>query len=465
MNVRPHAVIHRRASAVGIVMLTLAFIGPDACTTARAQGGHAANQPPAQGTGTPGSRRAYRAPHMQGHYSPYPVRDPTAGERAVVAGRVYRSVLDEWARWAETTPRPGGAPPDLEARSRLERTERLGSWSLRWQEAEDNAARSLAARYQSLTDHLGRMTDLEEGRPWHDSRPANGKPVDPLPPRVSAEAARFFRPIDEWEIDRIGPTHFLSERPLNPLGVAVSPAEQVEIAGRVYGAILDEAVNRFLAFRRDGERRREEVAVFDALLAERLGFWSELWRQSQELAVGDLSSRSATVPVPAVRARFAGPGGPMSPIRSHIERMRELESGRFLDDALGRPGRSTAAPVDMTRFREFAEVARFFRIEAESRLPGAAGPKDTFDTASSQAATAGRIYHAILDGAARRYRESPDVRLAFDSRLAERLATWSIRWARAEIAPTRAVPHNSPPSGCTSRAWRHWRTADRSATH
>ena len=88
----------------------------------------------------------------------------------------------------------------------------------------------------------------------------------------------------------------------------------------------------------------------------------------------------------------------------------------------------------MTRFREFAEVARFFRIEAESRLPGAARPKDADDAASSQAATAGRIYHAILDGAARRYRESPDVRLAFNSRLAERLAAWSIRWARAEIS-------------------------------
>ena len=201
-----------------------------------------------------GQPSCLRAPHMQGHYSPYPVRDPTAGERAVVAGRVYRSVLDEWARWVVTTPRPGGGPPDLEARSRLELTERLGSWSLRWQEAEDNAARSLAARYQSLADHLGRMTALEEGRPWRESGPANARPVDPLPPRVSAEAARSFRPIDEWEIDRIAPTHSLSERPLNPLGVAVSPAEQGEIAGRVYHAILDEAVNRFLASRRDGEQ-------------------------------------------------------------------------------------------------------------------------------------------------------------------------------------------------------------------
>jgi hypothetical protein len=51
-----------------------------------------------------------------------------------------------------------------------------------------------------------------------------------------------------------------------------------------------------------------------------------------------------------------------------------------------------AQPVDMTRFREFAEVARFFRIEAESRLPGASRPKGTDVTDSGQAATAGGIY-------------------------------------------------------------------------
>ena len=93
----------------------------------------------------------------------------------------------------------------------------------------------------------------------------------------------------------------------------------------------------------------------------------------------------------------------------------------------------------MTRFREFAEVARFFRIEAEGRLPGASRPKGADVTDSGQAETAGRIYRAILDGAARRYREAPrrrgpaDVRLVFDPRLAERLAAWSVRWARARI--------------------------------
>ena len=96
----------------------------------------------------------YAAPPVRGSYSPYLVKDPTADERAAVAGRVYRAVLDEWVRRAMTPPRPGGGPPDVEARSRLELVERLGPWSLRWQEAQDNAAKSRAARYQALSDHL-----------------------------------------------------------------------------------------------------------------------------------------------------------------------------------------------------------------------------------------------------------------------------------------------------------------------
>ena len=123
----------------------------------------------------------------------------------MVAGRVYRAVLDEWVQRAMTTPRPGGGPPDVEARSRLELIERLGPWSLRWQEAQDNAARSRAARYQALSDHLGRMSALEDGRFLRETGQAAGGPVEPKPPRVSAEVARFFRPIDEWDIDRIVP--------------------------------------------------------------------------------------------------------------------------------------------------------------------------------------------------------------------------------------------------------------------
>ncbi len=260
-------------------------------------------------------------------------------------------------------------------------------------------------------------------------------------PRV----ARFFRPIDEWDIDRIVPTLLQSERPLNPQGVAVTPAEQVEIADRVYHVILDDAVDRFVASTGGGATRREELAIFDAVLAERLGFWSDLWRQSQDVAARDPSWRSLTVGdrsagVASAVARTAGLGERTATIRSHIERMSELENGRFVDDALKRAGRSAAGPVDMTRFPEFALVVGFFRIEAESRLPGATRPKGNDVTDFGQAVTAGRIYRAILDGAAHRYREAPraggalaDVRFVFDPRLAERLAAWSIRWARAQI--------------------------------
>ena len=90
MNVRPLAATRRRASAVGTTVLVVAFIAAAGQTIALAQGAH-------------GRQRASRtiarnaATISGGRYSPYPVMDPTAGERAVVAGRVYRAILDEWA--------------------------------------------------------------------------------------------------------------------------------------------------------------------------------------------------------------------------------------------------------------------------------------------------------------------------------------------------------------------------------
>ena len=273
-----------------------------------------------------------------------------------------------------------------------------------------------------------------------------GRPVESKPPRLFAEIARFFRPVDERGIDRVVPELVEFERPLNPRGVAVTPAERVEIAGRVYRAILDEAVDRFLASPRAGEARPDEAAIFDAPLAERLGNWSDLWRQAQDDAATDTSSRSAAARNGSARlalagTRLAGPDALPATVKSHIERMSALESGRFLDDALKRAGRPAVEPVDMTRLREFVDVARFFRIEAESQLPEPSRPKGTDVTASSRAAAAGRIYQAILDGAARRYLAIPraggapaDARSVFDPRLAERLGSWSIRWGRAQAA-------------------------------
>jgi hypothetical protein len=437
MNVRPLAATRRRSSAVGITVLVVAFIAARGQTIALAQGAHGGNGRPAQPLETrnnPGGR-----------YSPYPVMDPTAGERAVVAGRIYRAILDDAAQRAMTPPRPGLAAPDVEARFNLEVIEQLGQWSLRWQDAQDNTARSLAARYQAMSDHLGRMSALEEGRFLRETGHGTGEPVRPKSPRGSAEVARFFRPIDQWSIDQIVPTFLQSERPLNSKGVAVTPAEQVEIADRIYHLILDEAVDRFLASPRGGDTRPDELAIFDAVLGERLGFWSDLWWQSQEVAARDPSGRLPAVGdrstrVPSAGARSAGLVSAVPTIRSHIERMSELESGRFVDNALKRAGRSAALPIDMARFPEFSEVVRFFRIDAESRLPGAARPKGTDATDSGQATTAGRIYGAILGAAANRYRAAPrageaiaEARPALDARLAERLAAWSIRGARAQI--------------------------------
>ena len=230
------------------------------------------------------------------------------------------------------------------------------------------------ARYQALADHLRRMSALENGRFLRETGQVNGVQVEPEPPRGSAEVARFFRPIDEWDIDRIVPTLLLPERPLNPQGVAVTAAELYQTAGRVYHVILDEAVDRFLALQPGGETRRDDVPIFDAVLAERLGFWSDLWRQAQDVAARDPSWRSPAVVDRSARvsavARTAGPDLGTATIWSHIERMSELENGRFVDDALKRTGRPAAQPVDMARFREFALVVRFFRVEAEESAAG-----------------------------------------------------------------------------------------------
>jgi hypothetical protein len=230
-----------------------------------------------------------------GRYAPYPVKDPTAAERAALAGWVYRIVLDEWAHQARTPPHPAGEPPDVETLYDPELAERLGLWSRRWQEAQENAEKSLAGRYQAFSDHLARMSSLEEGRFVREATQRAGlptnRPVVSKPSRSFAEIARFFRPVDESGIDWIVPglAHF--ERPLNPRGVAVTPAERVEFAGRAYRAILDAAVTQFLAAPPAGAAHPEMAAIFNAHLAERLGSWSELWFQAEDAAVTRPDSR------------------------------------------------------------------------------------------------------------------------------------------------------------------------------
>jgi hypothetical protein len=54
--------------------------------------------------------------------------------------------------------------------------------------------------------------------------------------------------------------------------------------------------------------------------------------------------------------------------RAHLDRMRGLESGRSVQDALREAGRPGDGPLDVTRLGEFVEVVRFFRLDAQSRL-------------------------------------------------------------------------------------------------
>jgi hypothetical protein len=118
--------------------------------------------------------------------------------------------------------------------------------------------------------------------------------------------------------------------------------QRAEVAGRVYRVILG------------GEARRHLVeppgapAVFDARLAERLGEWSLRWMEAARNAGG----RPARIEA----------------VRAHLERMRGLESGRSLYDALGEAGRTGDRALDLTRLGEFIEVARFYRLDAESRF-------------------------------------------------------------------------------------------------
>ena len=115
-----------------------------------------------------------------------------------------------------------------------------------------------------------------------------------------------------------------------------------EVAGRVYRAILRGEARRYV------DQPPGAPAGFDARLAERLGEWSVRWMEAARNAGGRA-------------ARFEA-------VRAHLERMRGLESGRSVYHALGEAGRPDERALDVTRLGEFVEVARFFRLDAESRL-------------------------------------------------------------------------------------------------
>jgi hypothetical protein len=125
--------------------------------------------------------------------------------------------------------------------------------------------------------------------------------------------------------------------PLDP-----TAAERAEVAGRVYRTLLRGEARRSLA------QPPDAPAVFDARLAERLGEWSLRWMEAARNTAGRA-------------ARFEA-------VRAHLERMRGLESGRSVQDALREEGRPGDRPLDVTKLVDFTEVARFFRLDAESRV-------------------------------------------------------------------------------------------------
>ena len=417
MSVRSLETTRRPTLAIGIAMIAVAtvFLGNGQGRAHAQGGGRATNQRPNQGLGNSNSLNPYSAPQTPGRFWPLPVKDPTAAERAAIAGRVYRTLLDAWSQRALAPTGTRESQSDEVEFSSRELAERSGQWSLRWQEAQDNAAKSLAGRYQALSDHINRMTVLEDGRFLRGAGKAAVVPArrsaEPEPPRLFAEIARFYRPVDGRGIDRVVPQSVEDERPLKSPGIAVSPAERVQIAGRVYRTILDEAVARYLATSPAGAARPVDDSAFDAILAERLGYWSDHWRHAQDDAVmapdaRSSSVRNASARLASVGTQLGGPAARRAAVVSHIERMSALEGGRFVRDENNRAGRPAVEVVDMTRLREFVEIARFYRIEAESRLPEASRPKGRDVTAPSRAASAARIYQTILDGAARRYRET-----------------------------------------------------------
>ena len=142
-----------------------------------------------------------------------------------------------------------------------------------------------------------------------------------------------------------------------------------------------------------------------------------------------------------------------------------------MDDALKRAGRSAAQPVDMPRFREFVEVVRFFRIEAESRLRARRGrtapTSQTPARPRPQAGFIARSWTGRHAGTGRRLARARRLPMSASSsipgsRNASRHGPSAGHEPRS--APTRAVTHSSMRSGRTSSGWRRSRTADRSTT-
>ena len=88
-----------------------------------------------------------------------------------------------------------------------------------------------------------------------------------------------------------------------------------------------------------------QLAEMPTRIAERLAAWSVRWARAEIRT--DISRVSQ-----------------FNAVRSHAERMASLEDGRSLHDALERTGADVVGVAAPAPPREFADVARFCRLEA-----------------------------------------------------------------------------------------------------
>ena len=120
---------------------------------------------------------------------------------------------------------------------------------------------------------------------------------------------------------------------------------QAATAGRIYRETMDEAAHRYRKAPRAGQALADVRLVFDPRIAERLAAWSIRWARAQ------------------IRTNVTRESQ-FNAVRSHAERMASLEDGRSVRDALERAGHRVDGVGGPAPPRDFADVARFFRLQA-----------------------------------------------------------------------------------------------------
>jgi hypothetical protein len=91
-------------------------------------------------------------------------KPPPAGERIEIAKRIYGEQILSAVAMSFAPPRNQGDPPVVPLWNEA-MAEDLHRWSLRWMEAECDAAAAQAGRVAAAQAHLNRMTGVEAGKP------------------------------------------------------------------------------------------------------------------------------------------------------------------------------------------------------------------------------------------------------------------------------------------------------------